>query len=421
MAGGLNPVSLEEAWGIFRNSLRPLGRGWVGVLSSHGRVLGEDIASPWDLPPEDMATMDGYALAAEDVPKGGPLRVVGEARMGSPWGRGLGPGEAVRVVTGSPLPRGANAVLPLERASEGADGAIWSATRISPWVNVTRRGAFLRRGDILLRAGERLGPEALAILVSVGIDKVMVKKRPRVRVVLTGSELVPPGAHRPNGGIFASHGLYIRCLVEALGGRAVVHGPVPDDVIRIQEIVRQRGTEQLLVTTGGTGKGKGDLIFKAMEELGAKVLFKGVRMRPGATVSLFETDGLPVLVLPGGIGGIEVGCEVFLRPGLTCLLGEGGGEMGWAECVVTEDLRRDPDASRFVEARIWAEGGRLYAAPVPRRPRGWGVPSARAHGWIEVPPGEGEIQKGCLVRVRWRALSWATSGDGMAGLPASGG
>lgn len=414
MSGSQDPVSLEEAFEIFRHSLRPLGRQRVGIQRCHGRVLGEDVISPWDLPPEDMATMDGYALAAEDASSGSLLRVIGDSRMEAPWEKGIRPGETVRVVTGAPLPSGANAVLPVERAEERVDGPVRSAIAISPWANVVKRGTFGRKGDVLLRAGERLGPEAVAFLASVGIDKVKVKRRPRLRVVLTGSELVSPGGHRPKGGIFASHGLYIRCLIQALGGSVLVDGPVPDDVGQIQAAIRRRRGEQMIITTGGTGKGSGDLVFKAMEDLGAKALFKGVRIRPGASIALFEMDGPPVMALPGGIGGIEVGCEVFLRPGLMSLLGQGRWDVRGTECLLEEDVQRHPDACRFVDARVWAEGGRLHAAPVPRRPRGWGVPSMGAHGWIEVPPGRGDIQRGCLVRVRWRESGLPSSGWGLA-------
>lgn len=410
MAASLEWVSPEEAWEIFRRTLRPMGRESLKVLRCCGRVLARDVASPWDLPPEDTAVMDGYAVAAQDASDGSPLRIVGDVRIDKPWKLELGPGETVRVVTGAPLPAGANAVLPVEDAKEGPKGVLRGSMRISTGANVARRAAFGRRDDILLKAGERLGPEALAILASVGIDKVSVVKRPRLRVVPTGSELVAPGGPRQRGGVFASHGPYVRFLVEGLGGRAVVEGPVPDDVARIRESVARTRGEQLLVTTGGTGKGQGDLIFRAMEELGARVLFKGVRMRPGASIALFDAGGIPVLALPGGIGGVEVGFEVFLRPGLMYLLSRGKWEIRWTECALMEDLRPDPEAWRFVEARVWADGGRLYAVPTRRRPRGWGVPSACAHWWIELPPGKGEIPKGSLVRVRGRAF-----GDPLAG------
>ena len=396
-------VAVEEAQRLLRGMLRPCGWEWVEVSRSSGRVLAQDILSPADLPPREVALKDGYALRMGDILKGRPVRLRDSSQGVCGVGDALGPGEAIRVMTGIPLPEGADAVLPAEEGAVEEDGRLRFLQGVPQGVNVGRRGDVVRKGQTLLRRGERVRPEGVALMAGMGLGKVKVTRRPRVRVLPTGSELVVPGERAGEGRVFASHGWYLRSMVETEGGRAVVEAPVPDDPDALRKAVGQGKGEQITLTTGGTGKGERDLISTVMEEMGAASLFQGIRMSPGRTTALYELAGRPILALPGGLGGVEVGFEILVRPALGFLLSVAQEERRVLECVTQEPLRLEAKEYRFVEARVWTSGGQLLAAPAPRRDRGWGLPVATGDGWIEVPPGQGEIPKGALVRVRCKS------------------
>jgi molybdopterin molybdotransferase len=178
--------------------------------------------------------------------------------------------------------------------------------------------------------------------------------------------------------------------------------PVPDEPQEMRDALARQEGQQITLTTGGTGRSERDLIARVMGEMGARVVFQGVRMSPGRTVALYDLGGRPVLALPGGLGGVEVGFEVLVRPALGFLLCLTQEESEVLECVAQEAIYRDPEEYRFAEARVWASRGQILVAPAPRRPRGWGVPVDRGQGWMEVPPGPGQIPKGGIVRVRCR-------------------
>jgi molybdopterin molybdotransferase len=418
--GPLNATEVlpEEAWHRLRGLLSgPVGWESLNSLNSLGRFLAQDVCSPQDVPAYDQAQMDGYALKSLDLQPGKSIRVMGCISAGETWEKDMEAGSAVRVMTGAPLPLGTDVVLPMEEASPETGGSFSPEISLPPWANVAKRGFWASSGERILQRGERVGPQELSVLANVGLQRVRVFKRPRVRVVVTGSELIPPGGGLKHGQVFSSHGWYIRSLVQKEGGRAFVDGPLPDDEGQIRDAIAEDKGEQLLVTTGGTGGGDRDLISKVLSDMGARALFNRIKMRPGRTISLHFFGHRPVICLPGGAGGLYLGFQFLVAPALQLLRGDSilGGQA--RECFTQDDLTSDPCLFRFLEAVVQSARGRLLASVLPRRPRGWGLSSRHGVAWIEVPPGQGVIPKGSLVRVHWKGtglheyLSEGHSGD----------
>jgi molybdopterin molybdotransferase len=401
-------VSVDEAWNTLREVLKPSPPGRVEVRKSLGRVLAQDIFSPNNFPQQDVALRDGYAMRVADLAKGRRLRVKGGLSAGQVWQGKLDPGEALRVGTGAAIPGGADAVLPLEDVRTLEGGLIASSTTLSPGTNVGHCGSMARTGEKLLSSGRRIGAEELAILAGIGWRTVNVSRRPQVGILPTGSELIKQREMKPGDHVFTLHGLYLNALVQAGGGRVTIEGPVPDNSQPLREgILRNRG-KQFLITIGGTGPGEKDLIFRTMEQLDAQVIFRGIRMRPGHTISLYSVETCPILALPGGLGGVQVGSAVLVRQALRHLQGEKPEGSDEIECVMEGELDRDPDAHRFVEACVWADSGLLRAAVLRRDLRSEGLLSRFGQGWIKISPGRGQIKQGSRVLVLWKDTALAT-------------
>jgi molybdopterin molybdotransferase len=231
---------------------------------------------------------------------------------------------------------------------------------------------------------------------------VKVSDRAHVGILPTGSELIRPGEEAREGQLYPSNGMYLKSVVNLAGGRASIDGPIPDESVLLQQAILRNQKKRFQVTTGGTGLGERDVVLRAMEGLGARVLFSGIRMRPGQSTSLYLLGDCPVLALPGGFGAVQLGFAIMVRPALQFLQAEKQEGYNRIECLAAEDLAREPGACRFVEAKVWEQGGQLHTAvetPVSGRS---GFFKRSGEGWILIPPGRGHVARGSLVRVLWK-------------------
>lgn len=248
-----------------------------------GRVLAEDVDSDADQPPFDRAAMDGYAVRAADASSApAVLLVVGEVRAGQWPDRDLGPGEALRIMTGAPMPRGASAVQPVEktRALDGRRVEILSA--VEPGQNVARQGSEARIGDRLLDKGLTLDPAAVAVLASAGKGRVRVGRRPEVAVIVTGDELVDVWSTPPRGRIRNTNGYALLAQVEAAGGAPFDLGMIPDDRERLAQAVREAFRADVIVISGGVSAGAYDFVEEVLARYDVRIAFDRVAIKPGA-------------------------------------------------------------------------------------------------------------------------------------------
>ncbi len=346
----------------------------VPLAAAAGRVLAEPAISALAVPPQDCAAMDGYALRAADTEGAGPERptrlplLAGELTAGRAQAPPLAPGQAIRIMTGAPLPAGADAVIPGEKAREEAGGLLLGEP-VAPGSHLRRRGQELRPGAVCFSAGQLLTAFEVGLLASAGCVAVSVRARPRVAVLPTGSELrdlAEPAA--PGREVVASNGYMLAAQVTEWGGIPDRRPPVPDDPAALALAVRS-AEAPVVVTTAGTGGGVHDFLTAAWAALRAEVIIPGVAIRPGPTTRVARLGERILVGLPGGPGAAWAAFHALVGPALWAWRGVHAELLtvraALAEAVSTEvgvthlirgQLMPGEEGWRFAPARTGATG-----------------------------------------------------------------
>ncbi len=362
--------SVDEHLAGVLAAVAPLAPFALQLLDAHGCTLAEDIVAGWDLPPFDNSAMDGYAVRLADVAdasESSPARlpVVGDIAAGSISVNTIQPGLTARIMTGAPLPTGAEAVVPVEWTDRGV--ATVQITRPpTPGQHIRRQGEEVRAGTTVLRAGTRLGPAQIGLLAAVGRANVVVRPRPRVVVLSTGSELVEPGAQVGPGQITDSNSFMLTTAAREAGAIAYRVGIVPDEPRRLLERIEdQLVRADLVVTSGGVSVGAYDVVKEVLGRLGT-VAFTRVAMQPGMPqgFGVIGSDRTPIFTLPGNPVSSYVSFEVFVRPALRRMLGVEPLHRPTLPAVCREGLSSPPGRRQYVRARLNGSGGRHVVAPV---------------------------------------------------------
>lgn len=321
-------VGCDEALDVLRR-FRPVATERVAVADASGRVLARRVRATLDVPHFARAYMDGYAVRAADTagaddPGPARLRVAGAVEMGRPAPGRLRPGEAMRIPTGGMLPPGADAVVMVEHTVEPGDGTVRIARAAAIGQHVMRRGEDMRRGTELFATGHRCRPHDVGALAGVGASQVVVYRRPRVAVIATGNEIVPPDVTPGPGQVWSINQYALRAMIAAEGGEPIDLGVVPDRVAAITRALR-RGLRDadLVLLTGGSSVGTKDLtptVIRALPR--ARVLVHGIRIKPGKPTLIARVGATPILGLPGHPVSALVVFEIFGVPLLRRLAGE---------------------------------------------------------------------------------------------------
>ncbi|MGI4976540.1 MAG: molybdopterin molybdotransferase MoeA [Janthinobacterium lividum] len=316
---------MEAARAAVLEGLAPLPAELVALSAGWGRVLARDVAARRTSPPDDVSAMDGYALRAADGAQGAVLRVAGEAPAGHPWAGVVGAGEAVRLFTGSVVPAGADTVVLQEDCTrEGGGVRLDEAARAGR--HIRRAGQDFATGDVVLRAGRRLGARDVGLAAAADHPWLAVHRRPRVAILATGDEISMPGEPVLPGGIVSSNSHAIAALVRAAGGEPVLLPVARDDRAALEAAAASVAGHDLLVTTGGASVGDHDLVHAALTAAGMRTGFWRVAMRPGKPLMSGRLGEVAVLGLPGNPVSSLVCSVLFLLPALRVLLGgEAGG------------------------------------------------------------------------------------------------
>ena len=373
-------ISVEEARERILSFFSRLEPETRPVLDALGQVLAADVVAPFDIPPLDNTAMDGYAVRAADTTgatEDGPreLRVIGDLAAGYVSESAVGPGEAVRIMTGAPMPRGADAVVPFEETDEplrevnerpqkGGTVRVLKAANVA--ANIRFRAEDVRAGNVVIPAGRVVRASEVGVLASMGVSDVTVYRRPVVAILSTGDEITEPGQPLLPGRIYDANAYSVAALVRKYGGIPKLLGIAHDTVEDLTAKIREGMEADMIVTSAGVSRGDFDVVKDVLAREGA-IDFWTVRMKPGKPLAFgaFRApDGrrVPHLGLPGNPVSSMVSFELFGRPAVFTMLGRDDWERPVVRAI-TRDAVRNTDARRFYARCIVTRGddGRWYA------------------------------------------------------------
>ena len=394
-------ISISEAIQIVTAQTAQLSAEEVAIDVSRGRILAQDIVADTDLPPFDRAQMDGYAVRAADVAKvPAHLRIVGESAAGAGWHHEMEEGEAVRIMTGAPVPAGADAVQQVELTREN-DSQVEILQPVDLGRSIVRRASEIKSGEIVLRHGEEINASMIATLASFGYAKVKVGCRPKVAVMATGSELVDVD-QKPGQDQIRDSNNYTIAAYAAMSNAMVERLPLAGD--DTEELKRQisRAAEHadVLITSGGVSMGVYDFTKAALRELGAEIFFERVSLRPGKPTVFARLGNTLVFGLLGNPVSVSVTFNLFVRTALRAMQGATETALVHDHAVLARNLKGSIDRESYLPAVLQTDkNGTLLAEPLK-----WGgssdfVSFARATALINVPAGTGIIESGTPVTI----------------------
>jgi molybdopterin molybdotransferase len=398
-------LSVEEAIHIIKEQTHVLPPQRVALADALGRVLAEDVFADSDLPPFNRAQMDGYAVRAEDT-QGAPvtLRVVGESAAGRGWHARMKKGEAVRIMTGAPVPEGADSVQKVEVTRETLEGEVTHveiAEATVPGQNIVNRGTEIRSGERVLSAGEWINAARMAALASFGYAKVLVGARPRVAVLATGTELVAVGDKPGTDQIRDSNSYSLGAYAERAGAQVERLPLAGDDPELLQrEIAEAAARSDVLVLSGGVSMGVYDFTKAALASLGAEIFFERVALRPGKPTVFARLGQTLVFGLPGNPVSVSVTFNLFTRTALFAMQGARNASLPEERAVLSRAVKGAAERASYLPALLRTdERGRLLAEPLK-----WGgssdfVAFAEATALLIVPQGTRSLDAEEIVRV----------------------
>ncbi len=362
-------IAPEEAWARIARELdrRPPRSVSLPRRQAAGRTLGRALAARVDVPAADVSAMDGYALggaaARSTAPGGEPTPVVGAIRAGDPPGFVLPAGAAVRIMTGAPLPQGADRVIPVEQTDGGRDRVVFRAAAAAG-DHIRRRGEIMRAGDPLLAAGARIGPGALALLATHGYSEVPAVRPPTVAILATGDEVVPPEVEPAPGQLRDSHTDFLLAACRSFGLAAESLGIAPDRQEELSTRIERGLGYDVLLLCGGVSMGEHDLVEGVLARLGCRIVLDGVAIQPGQPLVFAVHEGGIVFGLPGNPASVMACFWLFVRPALRRWLGVPDGF--WHGALAAELAAPLPGAAardRFLTAEVTFSSGAIRATP----------------------------------------------------------
>jgi molybdopterin molybdotransferase len=395
-------LTLQEAQERVLERARPLASEQVPISEAGGRVTAEDVRAQVDLPPFANSAMDGFAVRASDLP--GTLQIVGESAAGRPFEARVEPGTAVAISTGAVMPEGADAVVPIENVVKQAN-KVGISPEAAPGGHVRPRGGDIAAGDVVVPANTRLTPARLAAAAASGIAELPCRRRPRVVVLATGSELVGPGEALAPGRIYETNTLMLASIFTVVGAEVVTEPLVADEAVALRNALERGLAADVLVTSGGVSVGEHDLVREAERDLGVEEVFWRVSVKPGKPVLFGVRGETLVFGLPGNPVSSLVGSELFVKPALRALQGLADPLPRLEPGQLTASLRRNEERDEFVRARSRVEGDVLVLDPVIGQESHMIVRSSAADALVHIPRGNGELVAGSTVR--WLRLGAA--------------
>jgi molybdenum cofactor synthesis domain-containing protein len=394
-------ISVAEAIRIIKEQVRPLLSESIALSDARGRVLAEEVIADSDLPPFDRAQMDGYAVRSSDVMSAPVrLRVVGESAAGRGWHQLMKAGEAVRIMTGAPVPEGADSVQKVEVTREES-GEVEIAESTQPGQFIVKRASEIKASEIVLQTGEEINAARMAVLASFGCAEVKVSKRPRVLVLATGTELVKVH-EKPEADQIRDSNSYSLSAYAQLAGATVECLPLAGDDIELlkRAIEEAAARADALILSGGVSMGVYDFTKAALHALDAEIFFERVSLRPGKPTVFARINRSLVFGLPGNPVSVSVTFNLFARTALRAMQNCKDVLLPEERAVLARRVKGSIERESYLPAQTSTdEQGRLIAEPLK-----WGgssdfVAFARASALIIVPENVAHLDAGSIVRL----------------------
>lgn len=391
-------ITVHEAQQILESRVAPIERPErVALAEALGRMLAEPVGAPIDVPPFSRSAMDGYAFRSQNTP--GTLRVVGTLYAGETWPRALASGEALRIMTGAPLPSGADTVLEQERVTDGP--AIAVLDRIRPGRNIMERGHEFRQGQPVLDAGTALGPFEIGQLAALGITDVLVQGRLRVAILVTGDEVQPGGSPLKPGAIFDANGPLLSALLASWDCQTRLSYVADHPKRLIRAIERAAAGSDVILTTGGVSVGAHDYLPHLMETH-AERLFWRVDMHPGkATGAALMADGTPLLALSGNPGAMLTAWHLLGAPLIARLAGQ-PYQMRAVTGRLTHPFSKSTRETRYLKARFVSSAAGTEFVVLDNQSSDALRSFREADGLVVIPHGSPPLPAGhSVIGLRW--------------------
>lgn len=376
------------------------------ILDAGGRVLAEDITADMNVPPWDNSAMDGFAVQAADIEKAGPsspiiLRVIADLPAGTAPDRVVGSGEAIRIMTGAPVPPGADTIVRFEDTRSDGD-SVEILEAIPTGKNVRRAGEDVQQGEVVLRAGMLLRPQEIGMLAVAGRQSVTVIQRPTVALLATGDEVVDTGEPVPPGKIRNINSYTNAAQVRQHGGIPMMLGIVPDDAERIRGTIRRAIADgaDILVTSGGVSVGDYDFVKQILAEEG-EVEFWWINMKPGKPMAFGRIGGIPFFGLPGNPVSAMISFELFVRPAIGKMQGREPRPTRSVRARLLDPIPRKDNRRHYLRVRLAAVEDGWEASLTGSQGSGILSSLVEADGLAVIPESKSSLEAGTEVEVLW--------------------
>ncbi len=359
-------ITVEQALKLVARETQALKAERIPLEDALGCVLAEDIIADTDMPPFDRSQMDGYAVKAADT-KNAPvsLNLVGESAAGRGWHKTLKAGEAVRIMTGAPLPSGADAVQKIELTSEDGN-TVTIKEPTSSGRYIVHKGKEIKKGKVVLKTGTRITPNNIAVPAAFGYAKLRLAKRPRVAILSTGTEIVDIAKRPKRDQIRNSNSIMLKSLCEEAGVETTILPHVGDDLSDLKtQISNAARTADVLITTGGVSVGKYDLTKFALRELGAEIFFERLRLKPGKPSVFAKLKKTLIFGLPGNPVSAAVTYYLFIRSALTRMQSAREPELKKGTAITSKPVKAPKERDAYLPASLSTNAnGSIIADPV---------------------------------------------------------
>ena len=386
-------LSLDEARQIIQRHFKPkpLGAETVFLLEACNRILAENVVAALDIPPFNRATVDGYAVKAEDTfgateNRPNKLKIGGTVNIGEPPTTLVKQGTTAEIVTGAPMPKGADAVVMSEFAERKKDD-VYVYSAVAKDENTMKAGADIQKDETVLKKGQLLGSREIGVLAAVGLKKTKVYGIPRVAVFSTGTEITEPGEELPLGKIYDINAYSLSTAVAESGGKPLYSGVIQDDMIELQAALKQAlASADMVITSGGVSVGPKDIMPKVLNTLGKPgVIISGIAIKPGKPATVALIDGKPVFSLPGHPASALLVFHLLARPIIQQMAGRSSEKI--REVKAYASMRMFPAKGRrtYVMVNLKRDkSNRLLALPIPAGLSGAITTLAKADGFLEI-------------------------------------